>query len=73
MLKYGATLLGINKFVAKIGYENINSQQLFNKFKFSEQSRSDVFQEITLERNVDSEWNRWLDEQQTYEAVNYSR
>lgn len=62
MLKYGVTL-GLEKFMVKIGYDNSKSQTMFEKFQFSETSRTAVFREITYERVIDSEWLLWLNSQ----------
>lgn len=72
MLKYGQSTLGVQEFVAKIGYENSTSQNLFKKLQFEEQSRSDVFKEITYKRTVDEDWVKWLDnETQTFKIDDY--
>lgn len=74
MLKYGQSDLGIQEFVAKIGYENTASQGLFKKLQFEEHSRSDVFQEITYKRNATEDWIQWLDEEtQNYEIDEYAK
>lgn len=62
MLKYGVTL-GLEKFMVKIGYDNSKSQAMFQKFEFSETTRTDVFREITYERVIDTEWLLWLNSQ----------
>merc|ERR1712227_159809 len=49
MLKYGKDKLGIERYTAKIGMQNETSLKMFKKLKFSEVSRSEVFQEVTLE------------------------
>lgn len=72
MLRYGQSELNVQEFVSKIGYENVTSQNMFKKLYFEEQSRSDVFQEITLKRSVDVNWIQWLnDEIKVYEIVQY--
>lgn len=74
MLKYGQSQLGIQEFVAKIGYDNDASQHLFKKLQFEEHSRSDVFEEITFKRSVNDAWVRWLDEETSaYEVDEYVR
>lgn len=74
MLKYGQSELGVQEFVSKIGYDNDNSQNLFKKLQFEEQSRSDVFQEIAFKRTVDDAWIKWLDnEVLTYKIEDYVR
>lgn len=71
MFKYG-TSLGIAKFIAKIGYDNIKSQQLFHNFQFTETTRSEIFREITYERIVNANWLDWLDNAVTlYQIDNY--
>lgn len=54
MLQYGLDSLGIQTFVAKIGMDNARSIRMFEKLQFREESRSDVFQEITFTRERDS-------------------
>lgn len=60
MLKYGQSALGVQEFVAKIGYDNVVSQNLFKQLQFEEVTRSDVFKEITYKRTVDDNWTKWL-------------
>lgn len=73
MLKYGQSEIGVQEFVSKIGYDNVISQNMFSKFKFEEQSRSEVFQEIALKRTVDDDWIKWLNnEVSAYEIEDYS-
>lgn len=67
MLKYGQESLGVQEFVAKIGYDNVISQNLFKQLQFEDVSRSDVFKEITYKRPVDDDWIKWL----TNEANSY--
>lgn len=48
-MAYGATRLGVSKFVAKIGESNAASLALFQrKLGFVEVGRSAVFKEVTL-------------------------
>eukprot|EP00049_Salpingoeca_infusionum_P003272 m.65019 g.65019 ORF g.65019 m.65019 type:complete len:199 (-) comp12041_c0_seq1:51-647(-) len=50
MMQYGIETLNITRFTAKISMDNNPSLALFHKsFGFQEVSRSDVFQEVTLE------------------------
>eukprot|EP00048_Salpingoeca_helianthica_P008813 m.126959 g.126959 ORF g.126959 m.126959 type:complete len:204 (+) comp14698_c0_seq1:172-783(+) len=49
MMQYGARVLGIHKFVSKIGYANTASLSLFRGLGFTTTTRSDVFEEETLE------------------------
>ncbi|XP_028823012.1 alpha/beta-tubulin-N-acetyltransferase 9 isoform X2 [Denticeps clupeoides] len=51
----GVAKLGIRKFQAKIGLDNIISIAMFKKFHFQELSVSEVFREITLEMTVDDD------------------
>ena len=44
----GIEQLGVKKFQAKIGLDNIASIQMFQKLGFHEISRSEVFDEVTL-------------------------
>ncbi|XP_064179233.1 N-acetyltransferase 9 isoform X1 [Anguilla rostrata] len=60
MICYGVMKLGVRKFEAKIGLDNKISIALFKKFKFQEQSVSEVFQEMTLELTVDEDLQKWL-------------
>lgn len=74
MLKYGQSELGVQEFVSKIGYDNVTSQHLFTKLQFSEQSRSEVFQEIAFKRTVDDAWIKWLNnEVSEYKIEDYER
>lgn len=74
MLKYGQSELGVQEFVSKIGFDNATSQNLFTKLKFEEQSRSDVFQEISFKRYVDDNFIQWLDREiVTYKIEDYQR
>ncbi len=60
MMQYGHAHIGLTKYVAKIGYTNTASLRLFRRLGFSSVSRSDVFQEETLEMDwssrVDASW-----------------
>lgn len=48
-MAYGAMELGVTTFVAKIGFENEPSLGLFARLGYVERSRSEIFQEVTLE------------------------
>lgn len=52
MMAYAIKDHGVNKFVAKIGFDNGESQNLFRKMGFAETSTSDVFRERTLSFRV---------------------
>ncbi len=70
MLRYGFENLGISLFEAKIKMGNSKSLKMFQeKLKFAEISRSEVFQEVSLEAKVDSEF-RALILSQTQEMKN---
>lgn len=56
MMWFAIDVIRVKKFVAKIKYNNISSQNMFIKFGFSEESRSDVFEEITFALEVDDQW-----------------
>lgn len=56
MLRYGVEMLDIVRFQAKIGYANSASLRMFEKLGFRETSRSDVFEEVTLQVSVDKHW-----------------
>ncbi|XP_015109799.1 uncharacterized protein LOC107036373 [Diachasma alloeum] len=60
MLRYGVEVLKVSKYSAKIKMDNEKSIRMFQKLKFTEASRSEVFQEITLLRKVNEEWSEWL-------------
>ena len=50
MMQYGRSVLGVTKYVAKIGYDNVASIRMFqNKLGFQEVCRSECFREVTLE------------------------
>lgn len=62
MLRYGVETLKIKQFQAKIKMENSASLKMFHKMGFSEKSRSEVFQEITLACDVSPDFCEWLEE-----------
>ena len=67
----GAPVQDLNKFVAKIGYNNVASQSLFQKLGYREHSRSAVFQEITFVLQISEATKSWLTQQSStvqYEA-----
>lgn len=55
MLRYGIEHLSVNQFSAKIKFGNTASEKLFEKLSFQPVSRSEVFQETTLEMVVNQE------------------
>ncbi|CAH1400506.1 unnamed protein product [Nezara viridula] len=60
ILRYGVENIGVNKYLAVISSDNKTSINLFGKFNFVKENESEVFQEVTLSRKVDSEWSSWL-------------
>lgn len=71
MLRYGVDCVGLEKVVAKIGLKNEKSIRMFEKMGFKEESRSEVFQEVSLSRAVDEEWKTWLHREIDYQEVAY--
>ena len=68
MLRYGTEVLGLTKCVPKIKDENHPSLKMFSKIGFIEQSRSEVFHEVTLE------WQAqlgWLQDKVPWQLENY--
>ncbi|XP_013167097.1 PREDICTED: N-acetyltransferase 9 isoform X2 [Papilio xuthus] len=61
MLLYGIKFIKIKTFEAKISIENIISINMFQKLNFKEKSRSEIFQEVTLEKVVDNNWTKSLE------------
>lgn len=66
MIFYGTEFLNVKEFSAKIGYDNITSISLFQSLSFVEVSRSDAFQEVTLELSLDDEDKRLLSTRMNY-------
>lgn len=60
MLRYGVEVLEISRFEVKIKMENIASMKMFEKIGFVEESRSDVFQEVTSVLEVTNEVKEFL-------------
>ncbi|XP_077482287.1 alpha/beta-tubulin-N-acetyltransferase 9 [Stigmatopora argus] len=60
MMHYGFTKLGISKFQAKIGLDNVISIAMFEKLHFQKVSVCQVFKEVTLEAPVDDSLRRNL-------------
>lgn len=63
MMQYGLQNLGIKTCQAKIGMDNVISISMFKKMNFKEVSRSNVFQEVTLQLSMDANSSTWLTEQ----------
>ncbi|CAH2099625.1 unnamed protein product [Euphydryas editha] len=70
MLLYGIKFINIKSFEAKISFQNVISIKMFNKLGFAEKSKSEVFEEITLERIVSDDWEEWLNSQIKWEIQN---
>ncbi|XP_027214997.1 alpha/beta-tubulin-N-acetyltransferase 9 [Penaeus vannamei] len=62
MFRYGIEQLGVKTYEVKIGMSNTPSIKMFQKMHFEETTRSDVFQEVTLECSVNEKWKEWLNE-----------
>ncbi|KOB52097.1 N-acetyltransferase 9-like protein, partial [Operophtera brumata] len=61
MLLYGIKYIKLKIFEVKISLQNEISISMFKKLGFEEKSRSEVFQEITLEKKLTDEWLQWLE------------
>lgn len=72
MLSYGHETIGCTHFVAKIGMSNLKSINMFGKMQFVEVSRSQVFEEITYERECNDEWLQWLRQNVEYKPELYT-
>ncbi|CAK1548627.1 unnamed protein product [Leptosia nina] len=71
MLLYGIESINLKRYEAKISLTNEISFKMFKKLGFEEESRSLVFQEITLARNVTEEWVISLKAQYPYTVQDY--
>lgn len=71
MLLYGIDVIRLQRYEAKISISNQKSIKMFTKLGFIEESRSDIFQEITFVKNVSKEWIVQLKEQFEYEIQKY--
>ncbi|XP_030029694.1 N-acetyltransferase 9-like protein [Manduca sexta] len=71
MLLYGAKFIKLNFYEAKISLVNNISIEMFKKIGFKEKSKSDIFQEITLSKQVCKEWIQWLQENACYEIQSH--
>lgn len=60
MFFYGITQLGVKQYVVKVLCINEISIRMFTNMGFTEVSKSDVFQEITMCKIVDNLWTSWL-------------
>nr|CAD7411609.1 unnamed protein product [Timema poppensis] len=59
-LDLGCEKLHVGKFEAKISTDNIQSIAMFSKLGFQEVEHNIVFNELTLQREVDHCWRQWL-------------
>ncbi|XP_022214757.2 N-acetyltransferase 9-like protein [Drosophila obscura] len=71
MLKYAQSQLELNKFEVKIDMDNAVSVRLFESFQFVETGRVEVFHEVTMQREITTEWIDWLDKQVELKIVSY--
>lgn len=60
MLLYGITHLHVKQYIVKVSYLNDVSCKMFSNMGFTEISRSDIFQEITMSKIVEDLWITWL-------------
>lgn len=67
MLLYGIKYIQLKVFEAKISLSNEISINMFKKLGFQEKSISEIFQEVTLEKKVNTEWIEWLSKEVQYE------
>ncbi|XP_034841407.1 alpha/beta-tubulin-N-acetyltransferase 9 [Maniola hyperantus] len=68
MMLYGIKYIGIKEYEAKISLINAVSLNMFKKLGFVEQSQSEIFQEVTLQKNVSEDWTKWLHRQFYFEV-----
>lgn len=61
MMVYGAKLLDVKLYTAKIKTFNEISLNMFKKMGFIEMGRSAIFDEITMEKEADGTWITWLE------------
>ncbi|XP_034934261.1 N-acetyltransferase 9-like protein isoform X2 [Chelonus insularis] len=66
MLRYGIDLLEATKYRAKIKLDNKESIQMFTKLQFQEVEKSSIWNEVTLERTVDTDWINFLKDETDY-------
>lgn len=72
MLLFGVEHIKIEHFMAKIGLDNMSSIKMFmNKMMFIEQSRSEIFQEVTLAKKVTRDWVQYLQTNGNLEIERY--
>lgn len=72
MMRYGIEELDMKRFTAKIGMDNTPSLSMFKSIGFSEISKSEVFNEITLELSVHDDFMKHLhDRTKLLQILNY--
>ena len=71
MLLYGAKNLKIDKYEAKIKLDNDASIKMFEKLRFVQTSKSEVFQEVTLEVEINEPWIAFLEQNVNFVIENY--
>ena len=71
MLRYGVEVLEISRVEVKIKMENVASINMFSKIGFTEESRSEVFQEVTSVLEVTDKIKKYLIEQTEWKLEEY--
>ncbi|KAL4240299.1 N-acetyltransferase 9 [Mactra antiquata] len=72
MIRYGFESLKLETITAKIGYSNHPSISMFTKLGFQEESKSDVFEEITYKLKLTDHIKQFvIDSIPQYEIVKY--
>ena len=72
MLRYGVEMLNISRFEVKIKTDNVASVKMFSKLGFEEESRSEVFNEITSVLVVSSHVKQFLIDQAEWRIEKYN-
>ncbi|KAK4319144.1 hypothetical protein Pmani_009888 [Petrolisthes manimaculis] len=73
MFRYGVENLSLTHYQVKIGLINQPSIRMFTKMGFRETGRSEAFQEVTMEVEVDHRWRSWLVENtHTYTCLTHN-
>ncbi|BES87632.1 N-acetyltransferase 9 (GCN5-related [Nesidiocoris tenuis] len=60
LIRYGIEAIGIKRFQAVISLKNATSINMFEKLDFEKMSVSEVFDEVTFEREVNSDFIRFI-------------
>ncbi|KAK3580059.1 hypothetical protein CHS0354_001012 [Potamilus streckersoni] len=72
MMRYGMERLNVSRYTAKISLNNLPSLNMFHKIGFKEVSRSEVFQEVTLELPLDGQTkNEILSKTESFKLESY--